>query len=127
MLSVRLAKEAHFTQAAEDRKVPGLRSIIRLGEPRTHRVRAVSRHLALGTFGHASPRGLQDHSAWLTPGAATVRPSQVPMPKGIQILAHLPRGPPIEVSTATSDALRTAHSGQLYNAPNGGRVRSARM
>ncbi len=39
MLSVRLAKEAHFTQAAEDRKVPGLRSTIRLAEPTTRSAR----------------------------------------------------------------------------------------
>ena len=41
MLSVRLAKEAHFTQAAEDRKVLGPRSIIRLAEPTTRSASAL--------------------------------------------------------------------------------------
>lgn len=40
MLPVRLAKEAHFRRAAEDKEVSGQRSIIRLDEPAPRRGRA---------------------------------------------------------------------------------------
>ncbi len=46
--------------------------------------------------------------------------SQIPMPKGIRICNHLPRGPPIDVISLSSDAVRTAHSQVLYSAPDGG-------
>ena len=46
---MRLAKEAHFTQATEDKEVPGRRSIIRLVEPATHRAGAIFWRVAVGT------------------------------------------------------------------------------
>ena len=80
MLSVRLAKEAHLTQAAEDKEVLGQRSIIplgvttkRLGVPTKRRARAVSRRFALGTFQHASPRRLQNCGVALALEVARVR------------------------------------------------------
>ena len=81
MLSVRLAKEAHFQRAAEDQAVPGERSIIRLGEPTTRSVRAIYRRFGLKTLRHASPRGSQNHSVRLTHEVATVRPSLIPTPR----------------------------------------------
>ena len=99
------------------KEVPGQRSIIRLGEPTKRHARAISRRFALGAFRHASPRGSQNHSVVPTHAVAAAGPSQVHMPQGIQILDPSYRGPPIDVSTVSSDAVRTAHSQQLFNAP----------
>ncbi len=41
-------------------------------------------------------------------------------PRRILTSHDIPRGSPIDVSTVSSDAARTAHAGQPYNAPSGG-------
>lgn len=99
MSSVRLAKEVHFKRTAEDKVVPGERSIIRLGEPTTRRVRAICRRVAPGTFRRANPRRSQNHSVGLSYVVATMHPSQIRMPNRIQILAHSSREPPVDVDT----------------------------
>ena len=58
---MRLAKEAHFTQATEDKEVPGRRSIIRLVEPATHRAGAIFWRVAVGT---GQTRRARSHDAF---------------------------------------------------------------
>lgn len=98
------------------------RNIIRLGEPTTRRACAISRRFALSTFHHARSRGSQNHSVGLTHEVATVRPSQVSVPKSIHIPDRSSRGPPASAPAPDQCALVHKYEGGCKNI----RSRSAR-